>query len=60
MRSFPYLLDVLFIFSMEFLISSQSSVYFVNTSLFLSIETTHELHDFPRWQTVADVNQSIL
>ena len=39
MNSFPYLPDLSFTFSIRFLILFQSSVYFVHTSLFLSLET---------------------
>ena len=38
MHSYPYFPGLSFIFSIRFLISFQSSVYFVNTSLFLSAE----------------------
>ena len=38
MKSFSYSPGLSFIFSIRLLILSQSSVYFVNTSLFLSIE----------------------
>ena len=38
MKSFPYSPGLLSIFSIKFLIPSQSFVYFSNTSLFLSVE----------------------